>query len=161
MTAALRKKSTPRIETQSFSEPRNSESDTIAVFSGQSVRRIIQSPRIRWFESAKDELQELCRLERGWDGYEGQPVLFANAVFALQILENTCTENTTKPQFVPGVRGDIQVEWHTPAVDLEVYVRAPYDVDVWFRDCETGPVGQEEHLERDFGPLLHTIQKLS
>ena len=59
-------------------------------------------------------------------------MLLANAFFTLQILENTCTESTIKPQFLPGVQGDIQVEWHTLTADLEVYVRAPYDVECGF-----------------------------
>ena len=161
MTSALLRKASARAETQSFREPLTSQSDSIAAFSGSVIRRVVQAPRFPWIEAALEELKELCRLERGWDGYQGQPVSLPNAYFALQILENTCTEKTMKPQFIPGSRGDLQIEWHTSDVDLEIHVRAPFDVDVWFRDQTTGALGQEEYIQRDLGPLLRPIRELS
>jgi len=77
----------------------------------------------------------------------------------MQILENVASPETRKPQFIPGTRGDLQMEWHTETLDLEIHVRAPNDVDVWFRDEATGRAGQEFHVTNDFRRLLSPIDK--
>lgn len=54
------------------------------------------------------------------------------------------------PQIVPGPNGDLQVEWHTDSADIEVHVRAPYDVQAWRLAPSTGEEGEEARLAADF-----------
>src|SRR5262245_40168454 len=81
-----------------------------------------------WKASVKQRLEELIRLEEGWDGYVAFPVSFETAVFALRMLESICGPNTPAPQIVPGLTRDIQIEWHTHHGDIELWVQSPNNV---------------------------------
>ena len=48
---------------------------------------IVDEPRHAWRDEVLLRLNELVRLPRGWDGYSAEPVSFANAQFALRMLE--------------------------------------------------------------------------
>lgn len=74
------------------------------------------------------KLAELRRLPYGWDGYRGVAVSHENAYFAAQLLSQICGTGTPAPSIVPGSRGDLQIEWHTPHGDLELHVVRPYEV---------------------------------
>jgi hypothetical protein len=91
------------------------------------------------------KLEELIRLNQGWDGYTGQPVSLDKAMFALSLLGAVCAENTPAPQVIPTARGEIQLEWHTETTDIELLVKAPNKVHAW-REC-TLP---NEHIEEEF-----------
>lgn len=87
-------------------------------------------------KKVQERLQELIRLEPGWDGYYGAPVSFDNAVFALRMLETICNAQTPAPQIVPGSEGDLQIEWHTLEGDVELHVKGPNDVHATRWLCE-------------------------
>jgi hypothetical protein len=112
------------------------------------TRRLLSEPSELsgpWRKLVEARLQELVRLEQGWDGYRGSPVSFVNAVFALRMLESACGRATPSPQIVPGVGGDLQIEWHTLRGDIELHVLAPNVVHAW-RSATGGP-GYEKELE--------------
>jgi hypothetical protein len=44
---------------------------------------------------------------------------------AIRLLADFVGTDTPPPEVVPRVQGGIQLEWHTPAVDIEVYIDAP------------------------------------
>lgn len=113
-----------------------------------------------WRDPAVQRLEELIRLEPGWDGYDGQPVSLANATFALRVLEATCNELVEAPQIVPGANGEIQMEWHTDQGDVEILVRAPYDVYAWRYVVGGDPDGQEVNLTNDFIQVAEWIQEV-
>jgi hypothetical protein len=101
---------------------------TIIPLGNRPVRRIVEEPNHEWRAGVIDRLQELVTLPMGWDGYGGAPVSFWNATFALRMLETVCAPSSPVPQIVPGASGDLQIEWHTPAGDIELHVRGPNDV---------------------------------
>jgi hypothetical protein len=101
---------------------------------------------------------ELIRLEHGWDGYNGSPVKFVNAVFALHVLESTCGPRSPVPQIVPGSSGDLQVEWHTLRGDVELHVKAPNDVLAW--RSKTDGSEEELALANDFSAIAAWINEL-
>ncbi|MGH6849320.1 MAG: hypothetical protein ACREDD_02535 [Methylocella sp.] len=107
------------------------------------------------------QLNDLCALERGWDGYTGDPVTFENANFALRMLEASCGLEAPVPQIVPGVGGDLQVEWHIASTDIELDIRGPNDVHAWICTEYTGPDGEEVDLTNDFTIVAKWIQDLS
>lgn len=113
-----------------------------------------------WRGSVEVRLEELIRLPRGWDGYNGCPVGFTNAHFALRILESTCRNSTEPPQIVPGSSGDLQIEWHTLNGDIELHVLAPHKVLGWFQRAADG---SEEELEltNDFRRVAQWVQEIT
>lgn len=114
-----------------------------------------------WFEEVKGRLEYLIRLERGWDGYKGLPVNFDNAYFALQMLESICGTETHAPQIVPGVAGDLQIEWHTLKGDIELHVKAPNDVDAWILEADGDEAGVERSLTTDFTEIAMWVQNIT
>lgn len=103
-----------------------------------------------WRTEVMQRLEELIRLEHGWDGYQGQAVSLENAVFALSMLDATCEEDTPPPQIIPGASGDLQIEWHTIHGDVELLVRGPNNVRAWRNRAGFGEDGEEVELTNDF-----------
>lgn len=114
-----------------------------------------------WIEDAYDRLQELIRLENGWDGYVGRPVSLANAIFALRVLESTCDDRTPKPQIVPGTAGDVQIEWHLPTGEIELHVLAPNEVHAWRAVGHDGNPQQEIQLTNEFFAIADWLDELT
>jgi hypothetical protein len=126
----------------------------------QSPTRLIvsdQSPL--WHDVVIRRLQELVALEKGWDGYQAPPVHFQNAYFTLDMLRAICPSDMPAPQLVPGLRGDIQVEWHHPNGEIELHVKAPNSVDAW-RRSPTAPEGEVISLTNDFVVVLSWIREM-
>lgn len=122
-----------------------------------SRRTIAQTPEELLLPVTK-RLEDLIRLERGWDGYAGSPVSFVNATFALSMLKSICDSQTPAPQIVPGSSGDLQVEWHTLRGDVELHVRTPNDVQAW-RVTSSG-VEEELSLANDFSEVVVWLKEL-
>lgn len=119
------------------------------------------SPEHGWRKSVMLRLEELVRLKPGWDGYRGQPVSLAHAVFALGLLEATCQADTLPPEIVPGPSGDLQIEWHTANHDIELHVRAPYDVEVWRLKAGGDADGELLELSSEFKVVADWLQELT
>ena len=115
----------------------------------------------KWREPVIRRLNELTALRRGWDGYEGVPVTFENAYFAMQVLEACCRGDDPTPQIVPGTSGDLQIEWHLESGDIELHILAPNDVHTWHADENTGFEGEEVLLTNDFTAVVRWIKNLT
>ena len=97
----------------------------------------------------------------GWDGYRGQPVSFETAIFALRMMESICPSSVPAPQVIPGVAGDVQIEWHTDKGDIELHVRCPNSVHAWRQSESTDEDGQEIELTFDFREIVSWIKQIS
>jgi hypothetical protein len=64
------------------------------------------------------------------------------------------------PNIVPGISGDLQIEWHTEDGDIELDVRAPNEVHAWRETPETGSEGQELSLSNDFTKVAAWLKRL-
>ena len=126
-----------------------------------SSRRVCEPCRA-WWRTVLSRLDELCKLQTGWDGYHAPPVFFANAYFALNMLASACPLDAPEPQIVPwGPNGDLQIEWHTETTDIELHVRAPNDVDAW-RAITSAPEHEEQlRLTMDFSVVAGWLAELS
>ena len=125
-------------------------------------RVVLSEQDSEWQDSVKQRLEELVdRLPHGWDGYDGRPVGFLNANFALSMLSSICRPSTPAPQIVPGSDGDLQIEWHTQYVDIELAVRGPYDVFAWRCMVDADPDGESLILSRDFTDVAKWIAAIS
>ena len=106
---------------------------------------LVIEPNHSWRPEVLKRLEALRDLKSGWDGYQAQPVALANIVFALNMLESTCPTEIPAPQIVPGVDGDLQIEWHTLKGDVELHVVTPNRVRGW--RSIAGPTPREDELE--------------
>jgi hypothetical protein len=134
---------------------------TVAAFPRRRVSVRVTEPSKAWREAVIARLDCLIRLERGWDGYEGMPVSFANATFALRMLESACGDDAPVPEIVPGADGDLQIEWHLAGEDIELHVRGPNDVIAWRMVGENDPDGEEIPLTNDFTIVVRWIENLA
>ena len=123
--------------------------------------RITEPDRNSWWDQVIERLQDLVSLEIGWDGYQGEPVRFENAAFALRVLEAICFDDTPTPHIVPGTSGDLQIEWHTHAAEIELDILAPNSVHAWISTPETKPEGEEFVLTTDFTKVVRVIRKMT
>lgn len=115
---------------------------------------------LQWQAAVKDRLEQLIRLEEGWDGYLGFPLSFDNAIFAFRMLESICRPDTPAPQIVPGTSGDLQIEWHTHVGNLELWVRGPNDVHAW-RDFGADQRSEELALTTDFSAISRWVKEIT
>lgn len=144
-----------------FSTGVSSGSGLVYDFTGTRTRVPVTQASNGWTDTVMNRLQDLIHLPMGWDGYRGQPVSFANANFALQMLNVICGPDTRAPQIVPGAEGDLQIEWHTLQGDLELHVKSPNDVHVWY--CATGDdaEGEEQDLTVDFVVVAEWVSEIA
>ena len=111
---------------------------------------IIDSPKFSWYAEIETDLDKLIRLGDNWDGYFAPHVEFGIASFCLNLLINLCDENTPKPQIVPGVEGDLQIEWHVDDIEIELNIFQPYKALLWTNDESLCPDNVEILLKNDF-----------
>ena len=114
-----------------------------------------------WRGEVLQRLEELVRLEPGWDGYDGEPVSLENAVFALRMLEAACRPDSPAPQIVPGNGGDLQIEWHEKKAHIELHIREPYAVNAWRSLRGRTAEGEEHELTHDFTIVATWISQLT
>jgi hypothetical protein len=127
-----------------------------------SQRVLITEPNHNcWWNKVKEQLQDLISLKIGWDGYQGEPVSFENANFALRVLEAICFDDTPTPQIVPGTGGDLQIEWHTHVTEIELHILAPNNVHAWISSPQTEPEGEEFALTIDFSIVAGLIRRMT
>ncbi len=141
-------------------------SSKVVAIPAASARLMVFEPCHDWREAVMKRLEELVRLELGWDGYKGVPVTLENATFALRMLEAVCGPNATAPQIVPGSTGDLQIEWHSLIGDIELHVRGPNSVHAWRQLVGIDGDGDSLDLTNDFASVAewvkdHTEPKLA
>jgi len=123
-----------------------------------SDRTAYSRPEI-WRERAAERLHSLTQLPIGWDGYRAKPVSKENAIFAMFVLESFMDSNQPIPDIVPGINGDLQIEWHTLKGDLEVQVLKPNSVEVWLAEAGDAK-GTETQLTNDFRELSRWLSQI-
>jgi hypothetical protein len=128
---------------------------------GAKERILISDNTTAWSDVVKKRLEELIQLPFGWDGYQGTHVSFQNASFALRVLEAICGVKTRAPQIVPGLSGDLQIEWHTLQGDLEIHVIGPNNVHAWRARASDNPEGEELVLRNDFATVAQWVKEIT
>lgn len=124
------------------------------------ARLLITERSSAWRAEVVDRLNHICRLSPGWDGYRAGPISFSTADFAFRVLDAVCGPDTPTPSIVPGVSGDLQIEWHLHTGDIELHVRSPNDVIAWRQTSDTGLDGEELLLTNDFTAISKWIESL-
>jgi len=122
---------------------------------------LLSEPVQSWHKNVMSQLDELTHLQIGWDGYQGIPVTFENATFALRVIEAICEHDTQPPQIIPGVSGDLQIEWHTLRGDIELHVKAPNDVRAWHSTFDDGSDEEELSLTFNFTKVAGWLKQIT
>lgn len=135
------------------------ETPNIYTFQIQNQAIIIQDTLSVWSEVVIARLDDLVKLEVGWDGYRGQPVSFSCACFAVSLLDRVCSARTAAPSIVPGSDGTLQLEWHQNGYDVEVDILAPNKVRAMRYNIETGET-EEVDLQNNFAVVRNWIDEL-
>ena len=120
-------------------------SSNVVTLPSASFRLQVIEPDYSWRNAAVAQLEKLVREPEGWDGYSALPVSLLNANFALRMLDVICGSGAAAPQIVPGLEGDLQIEWHTLQGDVELHVLGPNRVHGWRR--LVGLIEREDELE--------------
>lgn len=135
-------------------------SNVVSIPTG-SARLVMFEPNHNWRDAVMKRLEQLVRLEQGWDGYRGEPVSLENAAFALRMLEAVCGPNATPPQLVPGPSGDLQIEWHSLKGDIELHVLAPNRVHAWRQLVGRNEDGESLDLTIDFRSVAGWVRDIT
>lgn len=73
-------------------------------------------------DRSRSAVDELTKLDPGWDGYDGVPVLPLVANHALRLLETIGVHTQIVPDVVPLSNGGLQLEWYVGAHEIEIEI---------------------------------------
>lgn len=132
-----------------------------------SKNNLVEAPNLRsdsgvapWEKAAVQRLEELMRLRQGWDGHSAPPVGFYTAVFAFSMLKSICATDTPIPNILPGYHGDLQVEWRSQAIEIQLHVLAPNRVQAYISAPSMLDEDIEQNLQADFKSITEWVAAL-
>ena len=105
-----------------------------------------------WFLPSVKALVDLLNLPPGWNSHSAKRIAPQNATAALVLLGSLLDFDTPPPTVVPRVQGNIQLEWHSDQIDIEIYIDSPHSVRFFAEDATNehfaeGPLaGHEEEI---------------
>ena len=88
-----------------------------------------------WFLPSIEALVDLLNLPAGWNSYSAKRIAPQNAKAALVLLGRLLDFETPPPMVVPRAQGNIQLEWHTDHIDIEIYIDSPDRVRFFAEDA--------------------------
>ena len=97
-------------------------------------------------DRSRAAIDELTKLDPGWDGYDGSPVLPRVARHALRLMEAIGAHTQIVPDVVPLSNGGLQLEWYVGIHEIEVEI-APDCATRLHREC----TGDEDPAEVPIG----------
>ena len=127
----------------------------------EPLRVLISENTGVWLQSLMPTLNELVALRSGWDGYQAKPVKFDVAHFTAEVVQRLETANVPAPSLVPGINGDLQLEWHARNWDIELHVRAPYEVHAWRSGPNVDPDGEDIELTADYSIVRNWVREIA
>lgn len=143
------------IEFLSFRDLRKAESHSVI-----RAEATLSEQRPAWLDAVARTCASFVDLESNWDSYGGRPVHESVAQATSDLLLKLARASSPAPTVVPTARGGIQLEWHTPSIDLEIAVASASRLSAAFENKTTG-----EEWERDFhsdlSDLVSAIGQLS
>jgi len=113
-----------------------------------------------WLPIVLRRLQALANLPEGWDGRRAPRVSATSIEIEMQLLRRVMRSGTPIPDFVPTVRGGLQIEWHVPDVDIEFEIVSPgrYLLSVEDRAADTE---LDRELQADLSPFATAVERIS
>jgi hypothetical protein len=106
-------------------------------------------PSNRWLDrnAILGSIEELGRLEEGWNGY-GADRIEPRMMKTAKAFVTSLAVSTPQPQVVPMTRGRLQLEWHRGNRSLELEFESPTSIRYLKFDPDRG-VEEEESISAD------------
>lgn len=114
----------------------------------------------KWRQAVVEQLQDVSRLEEGWDGFGGGPIRRDVITFAAHVLNQIMLATAPPPQLTPMSHGGLMLEWHENGIDLEMEIEKPGRLWVSFED-HIEHIEQEGLVTVDLQKILMPIEKLT
>lgn len=108
-----------------------------------------------WVESTQRQLEEVQKLNDGWDGYRAGPIRRDVICFAEAVLNQIMRPQTPAPHIAPMASSGLMMEWHTNGIDLEIEIEEPGSLWASFEDDET-----KQEKEHSLASNLAVLQTL-
>jgi hypothetical protein len=111
----------------------------------------------------RDVVAALCQyldLPPNWDSYGGMPLRYDTGMFALHVLSSIMNESIPVPSVVPISSGGAQFEWHQNGLDIELFIAAPYESELFVHDRNSGEPPETTELKTDLSGLGAQLQRL-
>lgn len=122
---------------------------------------VMSSPFPAWLEKAKAQVEDLGKLQTGWDSYNAKPISAIARTAAYGLLRQLSSPQTPQPTLVPTSDGSVQIEWHTRGIDLEIRVLSSTRISVCFEDAHGDVAPMEDELQYDLTVLGGALRVLS
>ena len=97
-------------------------------------------PLPTWFLPSARALFDLLNLPPGWNSHSAKPIAPQNVRAALVLLWDLLEFDAPPPTVVPRVQGNIQLEWHSEHIDIEIYIDSPDGVRFFAEDATKGTI---------------------
>jgi hypothetical protein len=111
-----------------------------------------------WFYPTLGALQDIAQLLDNWDSYGSAPIEDAVIVEAMRVLiALELPPSAPPPSVVPGSLGDIQLEWHLVAGDVEILVSNAPPVSVHLFSRASGEQFESGDLSDDVVRLVNSL----
>lgn len=118
-----------------------------------------------WFYETVNALNSLLDLSENWDSYGAYTVNEDAAIATIKLLAFVMEEYTPLPTFVPTPLGNIQLEWHSFGIDLEVEINPSGKFLIYFEDefekIEPYENDLNYHSVDDLQKLFAFVQKIT
>lgn len=106
-----------------------------------------------WVDTFLDRMNAVGELQVGWDGAMGMVVSDRAIVRAMNLITEVMERETPAPAVVPVSDGGLQLEWHYPTLQIEVYIDADGVATAWLQE------GSRE-TDLDYYPSAHVARTL-
>jgi len=140
-----------------FSRPRAPFPTHVQVLLRLAERRVHvrnpPRPMPAWFAPSVTALVDLLSLPPGWNSHSAKKIEPRNVMAAIVLLGIIMDSDVPPPIVVPRVKGNIQLEWHTEQVDIEVYIDTPSTVRFFAED-----VAKEQAAEGSLSGREHELK---
>jgi hypothetical protein len=117
-----------------------------------------------WLEPIISDFSDLLDLPPDWDSYGAAEISKDSVKNALQLLFNIMQDDTPRPHVVPTTGGNVQLEWHTGDIDIEIEIEA-YSAgrfNLFFEDLRADQEQEwEEEDSLDYSKLQECINLLT
>jgi hypothetical protein len=119
-------------------------------------------PRTWLAEYMEQKLNQLLRLQMGWDGHRGRPITEAAVTEVVGIALTITDDLSLPPQIFPLADGGIQLEWHAYSEDIEIEVDGAGSAHLLAVDPE-GTVFLDAKIKStgDLSPVAEAVRAMS
>ena len=73
----------------------------------------------------------------------------------MEVIETVAGRRPEAPQIVPGINGDLQIEWHFGEDEIELHILAPNKINAWCSFC--GEDGEDIELTNDLKKVVEWL----